>query len=593
MLHKILKYYRNHIWCSFATVFLLSFAAYFTLLKQYMQRQYFEYLQEKTVEAEAAVLESVTTNVEYRVSDLIRIAAEVGTDDEIKTLTHKEYEQGLSVAEHLKYDRILSEYLNSSPYIMSIAISRDDTVIEHVERADRGMGIWTKQDSGILKSSYEAIKKKVITNDIPKTAFLTAPSEYYYDNNIRIAHIAVPLLVSPGNHEEIYMITFSFNTSLFGDYMNKIYQSYKGIAEGYVATGAGQIIYHNNRDLIGTQVKPDPDEIFTLVRNIKGTDWYLHIDLDMKQLFDNVNMLYGKGYIGFMICFGILLCALLGLILFVISRPVKALLNAIDTARNGSYFKKIKISGGNEIWQVAEAFNTLLGSLEVSRERTKEEYTEKVLALQKKQEAEWEALESQINAHFICNTIGSISYEAIEAGNHKVAVLLKKLSNILRYTFDKTNGQVYLYQEVMWLEQYLYLQKLRYEDVFEYSIQIPVEYQEWPAIKLMIQPFVENSIIHGFEGRKNGGKIIVTGEEGQDHNFYILINDNGCGMDPGTADKAKALLSDPYQQKGGGMGIANVELRLRAFYKTDHNVSFESIEGEGTTFRIRIVRRGD
>ncbi len=111
----------------------------------------------------------------------------------------------------------------------------------------------------------------------------------------------------------------------------------------------------------------------------------------------------------------------------------------------------------------------------------------------------------RINAHFICNTLGTINYEAIEAGNRQGSVLIKKLSNILRYTFDQKCQDVYLYQEIAWIDQYLYLQKTRFENVFDYSIDFEEEYGYWPCCKLMFQPFVENSILHGFEGRHEGG----------------------------------------------------------------------------------------
>ena len=92
----------------------------------------------------------------------------------------------------------------------------------------------------------------------------------------------------------------------------------------------------------------------------------------------------------------------------------------------------------------------------------------------------------------------------MEGGNFKVSILLKKLSNILRYTFDQKHQNVYMFQEISWIEQYLFLQRERLDSVFDYAIDFDSDYDNWPCRKLMLQPFVENSIIHGFEGMERG-----------------------------------------------------------------------------------------
>lgn len=132
--------------------------------------------------------------------------------------------------------------------------------------------------------------------------------------------------------------------------------------------------------------------------------------------------------------------------------------------------------------------------------KVEEQHGEIIESMKMKRRAEREALESQINAHFICNTLNAINYEAMDNGDFKVSLLLKKLSNILRYTFDQKHQNVYMFQEISWIEQYLFLQKERMGSAFDYEIQFDSDYDNWPCRKLMLQPFVENSILHGLEG---------------------------------------------------------------------------------------------
>ena len=194
-------------------------------------------------------------------------------------------------------------------------------------------------------------------------------------------------------------------------------------------------------------------------------------------------------------------------------------------------------------------------------------------------------MESQINAHFICNTINAINYEAIESGNYKVSTLLKKLSNTLRYTFDQKHQNVYMRQEIVWIEQYLYLQRERLESVFDYEIDFDPDYDSWPCRKLMLQPFVENSILHGFEGWKEGGHIRICGE-GYRELLRITIEDNGCGMNQGQRDLIREVLRNPGSEKkcDMGIGIRNVIMRMKMYYGEDFQAELWTEEGKGTRF---------
>lgn len=158
---------------------------------------------------------------------------------------------------------------------------------------------------------------------------------------------------------------------------------------------------------------------------------------------------------------------------------------------------------------------------------------------------------------------------------------------------------MYIYQEIAWIDQYLYLQKYRLETVFDYEIRFPDLYGQWPCCRLMFQPFVENSILHGFEGRKQGGMIRISGGmEGE--LLKIVIEDNGCGMDPETERTIQKILrergnlsldrkeTDVQNEKRQGIGIQNVVTRMRMYYGSRFEISLETQEGKGTKFIFLI-----
>ncbi len=261
---------------------------------------------------------------------------------------------------------------------------------------------------------------------------------------------------------------------------------------------------------------------------------------------------------------------------------------AMREIRHGEYGGEIKIRGTHELWQLAEQYNRTVKALDAQREETKREFEEKTLTIQRCNEAEREALESQINAHFLCNTLGAINYSAIENGDTEVSVLLKNLSGILYYTFSPNTKMVTIGEELDWVCQYLYLQKFRLMDVFDYEVIFPEEYNEWPCCKLFLQPFVENSILHGLEGREKGGKIIICGQRSEER-LMISVADNGCGMEKRVSDTIKEILAGnnaTVERNRVGIGIRNVMARLRMYYGHGLEARLETAPGKGTKFTL-------
>lgn len=177
----------------------------------------------------------------------------------------------------------------------------------------------------------------------------------------------------------------------------------------------------------------------------------------------------------------------------------------------------------------------------------------------------------------------------MECGNFKVSELIKKLSNILRYTFDQKCQNVYMYQEFAWIEQYLFLQKARLEDAFDYEVEFPEECVNWSCCKLMLQPFVENAILHGFEGRESGGTLSIQARK-EGERLTVSIRDNGCGISPDKLERIRKVLTgeEGVEMKEIGIGIRNVAARMRLFYGAGILMEVTSVEGEGTEFRFFI-----
>ena len=326
------------------------------------------------------------------------------------------------------------------------------------------------------------------------------------------------------------------------------------------------------------------NEVTDLTARVGKYQWTLHAVIDEQMIRNKVDEMYG--HMVFLYVAAILfIMAILFWVTNRILKPVNVISNSIARVKDGDTREQIEIEGTNEIWQLAQEYNEMMKAIQDAKAAVEQQHGQMIESMRMKQRAEREALESQINAHFICNTLNAINYEAIDSGNYKVSVLLKKLSNILRYTFDQKHQNVYMFQEISWIEQYLFLQKERLDQVFTYEIDFDSDYDNWPCRKLMLQPFVENSILHGFEGKEYGGKILIRGY-GYKEFLKIEIEDNGCGMTEEKEQIIQEILDNPMvaKEKEVGIGISNVITRMRMYYGEEFRVTLDTREGEGSKF---------
>lgn len=225
-----------------------------------------------------------------------------------------------------------------------------------------------------------------------------------------------------------------------------------------------------------------------------------------------------------------------------------------------------------EIDIIAEEFNSTMDKLKVSTEKQKN--------------AEIKALEAQINPHFLYNTLDTINWMAIDKDEYDISNNITALASILRYGITNSNGVVKIREEVEWLKQYIFLQQSRIKNTFECNINIEPELMEKPIHKLLLQPFIENAILHGFEGVNR--KHILNVELCQKDNFiYIKIEDNGCGM---PEDKVWEINNGIFgkAESKRHIGMENAITRIGMYYGESAKVEIESEIDKGTRVNIWI-----
>ncbi|MFC5468581.1 sensor histidine kinase [Cohnella suwonensis] len=271
-----------------------------------------------------------------------------------------------------------------------------------------------------------------------------------------------------------------------------------------------------------------------------------------------------------------------------LTRSIRKVVRAMKVAQQGVLNVQVENGNRDEMSAIAFSFNKMMNTVNELMSETKH-------AVEKQKEAEIRALEAQINPHFLYNTLDSINWMAIEKEEHQISQMLKGLAQILRYSIKDSNKWVTVREELEWMNQYVFLQQHRFRSSFQCMVEHDDKALGFRINKLLLQPFIENSIIHGFEGRKRGGLLRIAVEVVDERTFSIRIGDNGAGMDE---DKLKDLMSGKARHsvgKGSGLGIHNVMDRLRMYYGGQASCNISSEIGQGTRVELilPIVREGE
>ena len=225
-----------------------------------------------------------------------------------------------------------------------------------------------------------------------------------------------------------------------------------------------------------------------------------------------------------------------------------------------------------EIEIIAEEFNSMMDKLKDSTEKQKN--------------AEIAALEAQINPHFLYNTLDTINWMAIDKEEYEISNMIGTLARILRYGISDRGGVVKIREEAEWLKQYIFLQQTRLKNSFACHIDLEPEIMELPVHKLLLQPFVENAILHGFKEMDKECRLQIN-IKGDGDFIEIEIWDNGCGI---PAEIVADMNAGIFRKAGNKnhIGMENAITRIRMYYGERAQVVIESIEGWGTTVKMRI-----
>lgn len=401
-------------------------------------------------------------------------------------------------------------------------------------------------------------------------------------------------LTYPGREtcEGVFFIDLNYNA--INELCDKINLGNHGYV--FILDEEGNILYHPKQQLIYSGLKRErvnevlscPERYF---QTDEGKESKLYtISFSEKTKWTVVGVAYTSELVKnrtqtqliYFLLISVMLLAIIGISVFLskrITSPILKLKNSMKEMEKG-HFQKIDLDTvpENEVRSLSKSFNVMTDEIQ---NLMKENIEEQRL----KRKSEMRALQSQINPHFLYNTLDSIVWMAEWGKTKEVVHMTTALAKMFRRTISNDQEVVTVEQEVDYVRNYLEIQQMRYKDKLSYELAIDEEIMNRNIIKLVLQPLVENAIYHGIKYKEAQGVIRIEGKRKQDL-MVLKVMDNGPGME----EEQLAHIFDKHKvnYQRNGVGVYNVQTRLQLFYGKEYGVTYESKLGEGTAASIIV-----
>lgn len=295
--------------------------------------------------------------------------------------------------------------------------------------------------------------------------------------------------------------------------------------------------------------------------------WTLHCYIPVRLISADAGSIVRATFIIILVCL-LTLLALVWIFSHTLIKPIRHLNKKMMQVEDGNLQVAVHSTAKDEIGQLTNRFGRMLGRI---NELIKEMYQNQIV----QKEAEMKALQSQINPHFLYNTLSIINWKALRRNAHDISHVVTSLSKFYRTALNKGKNIISIRDELGNIQSYLDIQLIMHDGSFDVAYELDERLYEYDTINLVLQPIVENAIEHGIDRKEEGRGQLRIACFAQDEQHVFVVEDNGPGMD---ADTAQSVLS----AQTTGYGLKNVHERIRLFFGERYGVRIESRPGAGT-----------
>ena len=479
-------------------------------------------------------------------------------------------------------------YDNNKDNVDNIALfSQSGTMVEAVPaaRLKNGLDV-TKEDWFI--SALEKTENQHFS--YPHVQYVFDSNENQYRWVVSLSR-AVELTEGTSTTQGVLLVDLSYSS---------LEHLFDGVTTGkggyvYLISSDGEILYHPRIQLIDSGRLQEnnmvaagykdgnhqenfrgEDRIIT-VKSIGYTGWKV-VGVTPKNVV-SLNSIKTRLFIVFLITLILFILALINsYISSRITNPIKELEKSVGILEEGDLETPIFIGGSYEIQHLGNSIKNMTKQIRVLMDDIVEEH-------EAKRKQEFDTLQSQINPHFLYNTLDIIVWMIENEQKAEAVKAVTALARFFRISLSKGKSVITVKDELEHVRNYLMIQHMRFKNKFSYEIQAEEDCLDLTSLKLVLQPLVENAIYHGMEFMDGDGEIAITVWRTED-DLYMAVKDNGLGM---TEEQVESLFSDQVHvtsKKGSGIGVKNVNERIKLYFGEKYGLTIDSEPDEGTSITI-------
>ncbi|CAM3746330.1 sensor histidine kinase [Marinicrinis lubricantis] len=460
-----------------------------------------------------------------------------------------------------------SGLLELSSDIVDMALFDDDQHYEAIQALPANQGLWTYQLSGTDGYPELAYTHKLYTDQYIREVGLLRitlnenPFSQFYQTLQSDGEISRVLL--DGNLKPLYKVVGAdWDEALMEEVISKIPK--QGMSSFYI----------------------DDDRYLVNSVHVK------QIDMTIVEISKVEGIFNLRGKEGWFIVTGVLLLGVLSVIYYMVASSITLRILRFTRHMKRTDDPKLAIytgkSGSDEIGYLISSYNAMITRIHELMNKVNQ--TELM-----KKEADLKMLQAQIKPHFLYNTLETMRMLALMKDDEEVADIAVTLADLLRYSLSKSKDITSLKEELNNVRQYISIHQIRMGDRLKVHFDIEADTADFHCPRFILQPIVENSILHGIGKKRGSGEIRVEVRQTADK-MHVVISDNGAGIPEERLKTIREVLSgeaQPFEISSGGIGIYNVNERIKAFFNNQSQMTVESTEGEGTQFHLVMTKKGD
>jgi len=481
-------------------------------------------------------------------------------------------------------------YNNNKDNIENIALlSKNGQMLESVPAAR-------------LKSNVDVIDENWFRNTLLKTEnlhFSTPHVQTIFDGSesqyrwVISMSRAVEITNGPYTDQGVLLIDIRYNS---------LERLFDGVNLGnggyaYLISSDGEIIYHpkaqlidsgivkeNNRESAGLK-DGNYEEVFdgekriVSVKTVGYTGWKIVGVTPLDGM--SLNNIKTKLLMVFIIAFVLFILSIINSYISTrITDPIKELEKAVNEIEQGNLEVEVRSAGSYEIQHLGTSIQSMA-------RRIRKLMNDIVAEHESKRRSEFDTLQSQINPHFLYNTLDIIVWMIENEKQSEAVKVVTALARFFRISLSKGKSIIPVKDELEHVRNYLMIQHMRYKNKFTYDIEADEDVLELASLKLMLQPLVENAIYHGMEFMDGDGEILVRAWRRED-DLYMSVSDNGLGMTQEQVERLFQAADHTSSGRGSGIGVKNVNERIKLYFGTGYGLEILSEPDEGTTVTAHL-----